>query len=103
IKSAMARQEPLPTLVFDEIDVGVGGRTAGVLGDKLGALSANAQLLWITHLPQIAGRADTHFYIDKQGGGERTITYVVPHSPDERVEELARMLGGAAVTQTVLQ
>lgn len=101
IKSAMARQEPLPTMVFDEIDSGVGGRTASVIADKLVSLSRTAQILCITHLPQIASRADAHFYIEKQEIGGRTVVAVSPLSSEERVEELARMLGGAEVTETV--
>ena len=103
IKSAMARQDPLPTMVFDEIDVGVGGRTASVIGDKLAALAKNAQILCITHLPQIAGRADSHYYIEKRITGDRTTVAVSPLLNGDRVEELARMLGGADVTETVLQ
>src|SRR5262249_5986417 len=103
IKSAMARQEPLPTMVFDEIDVGVGGRTASVIADKLSTLSRAAQILCITHLPQIASRSDAHFYIEKQDVEGRTVVAVTPLSAEERVEELARMLGGAEVTETVLQ
>ncbi len=103
IKSAMARQDPLPTMVFDEIDVGVGGRTASVIGDKLATLAKNAQILCITHLPQIAGRADSHYYIEKRVSGNRTTVAVSPLLDADRVEELARMLGGADVTETVLQ
>jgi DNA repair protein RecN (Recombination protein N) len=101
IKSAMARQEPLPTMVFDEIDSGIGGRTASVIADKLVRISRTAQVLCITHLPQIASRADRHFYIEKQEINGRTLVTVFPLSSDERVEELARMLGGTNVTETV--
>ncbi len=101
IKSAMARRDPLPTMVFDEIDTGVGGRTAGVIADKLSALARGAQVLCITHLPQIAGRGDTHLYIEKQVAGERTTVSVSPLSQDERIEELARMLSGAETTEAV--
>jgi DNA repair protein RecN (Recombination protein N) len=103
IKSAMARREPLPTMVFDEIDVGVGGRTAAVIADKLSALGGSAQILCITHLPQIASRGTSHFYIEKQVVGERTSVTVVPLSSTERVDELARMLGGTEITETVRQ
>lgn len=101
IKSAMARQEALPTMVFDEIDAGVGGRTAGVIAAKLSALAASAQIICITHLPQIASRAERHLYIEKQVVGERTLVGVERLSPDARVDELARMLGGAETTETV--
>jgi DNA repair protein RecN (Recombination protein N) len=103
IKSAMARQEPLPTMVFDEIDVGVGGRTATVIGQKLGALARSAQVLCITHLPQIASQGDTHLYIEKQVVGDRTTVALIPLSSQERVREIARMLGGDQNTDTVLK
>jgi DNA repair protein RecN (Recombination protein N) len=103
IKSAMARKEPLPTMVFDEIDVGVGGRTAAVIADKLSGLGSAAQILCITHLPQIASRGSSHFYIEKQVVGERTSVTVVPLNATERVDELARMLGGTDITETVRQ
>lgn len=103
IKSALARQEPLPTMVFDEIDVGVGGRTGSVIADKLAAISRTAQVLCITHLPQIASRGRSHFYIEKQVVGDRTVACVSPLSPEQRVDELARMLGGAEITETVRQ
>jgi len=103
IKSALARQEPLPTMVFDEIDVGVGGRTGSVIADKLAAISRQAQVLCITHLPQIASRGRSHYYIEKQVVDDRTIVCVSPLSPDERVDELARMLAGSEVTETVRQ
>ena len=103
IKSAMARQEALPTMVFDEIDVGVGGRTASVLADKMANLSKNAQILCITHLAQIASRGDTHFYIEKQTTKNRTTTSVVQLTPEQRVSEIARMMGGDSLTETVIQ
>jgi DNA repair protein RecN (Recombination protein N) len=103
IKSAMARQEPLPTMVFDEIDVGVGGRTASVIADKLAALSRAAQVLCITHLAPLASRGDRHFSIEKRVQGNRTTVVVTPLTPDERITELARMIGGTEVTETVLQ
>ena len=103
IKSAMAKQETLPTMVFDEIDVGVGGRTASVIADKLKGLSRSAQILCITHLAQLASKGDTHFLIEKRVEADRTATTVVPLDPDQRVAEIARMIGGAEVTDTVLQ
>ena len=103
IKSAMARQDPLPTMVFDEIDVGVGGRTASVIADKLARLSESAQILCITHLPQIASRADAHYQIQKRVKAGRTAVVVTPLLNGDRVEELARMLGGADLTDTALQ
>lgn len=101
IKSALARHEPLPTMVFDEIDVGVGGRTGSVIADKLATISEAAQVLCITHLPQIASRGRNHYYIEKQVVNDRAVVCVSPLTPGQRVEELARMLAGTDVTETV--
>jgi DNA repair protein RecN (Recombination protein N) len=103
VKSALARQEPLPTMVFDEIDVGVGGRTASKIAEKMVALAQNAQVLCITHLAQIASRGQRQYYIEKNVIGDRTSVRVVPLTPDERVAEVARMIGGEEVTPTVIQ
>ena len=103
VKSALARQEPLPTMVFDEIDVGVGGRTASKIAEKMVALAQNAQVLCITHLAQLASRGEHHYYIEKNVIGDRTSVSVIPLTPDERVAEVARMIGGEEVTQTVIQ
>lgn len=102
IKSVIASEERLPTLVFDEIDVGVGGRTAEVIADKLQVLSGNSQVVCITHLPQIASRPADHFQIEKQVSGGRTVVRVRRLSDEDRVEEIARMLGGAAPTETAV-
>jgi DNA repair protein RecN (Recombination protein N) len=90
-----------PGLIFDEIDAGIGGRAADVVGRKLRALGSAFQVLCITHLPQIAAYADTHFVIDKQVGNGRTVARVAELDESGRVEELARMLGGEAVTAGV--
>ena len=103
IKSAMARQDALPTMVFDEIDIGVGGRTASVIADKMAHLARSTQILCITHLAQIASRGTTHFSIEKQVVRDRTSVAVVPLTPEQRVTEVARMIGGATVTETVLK
>jgi DNA repair protein RecN (Recombination protein N) len=86
------------TLIFDEIDVGVGGRTAHVLGEKMAALARASQVLCVTHLPQIAGLADVHFTVEKSVVGERTVVGVRRLEGEERVDEVARMLGGAIAT-----
>lgn len=103
VKAALARQEALPTMVFDEIDVGVGGRTANAIADKMATLAKSAQILCITHLAQIASRGRHHYYIEKQVKANRTVVTVVPLSPDERVSEIARMIGGSSLSETVLQ
>ncbi|MHB0912179.1 MAG: DNA repair protein RecN [Armatimonadota bacterium] len=101
IKSVMS--DEMPTLVFDEIDVGVGGRTAEVIAEKLQGLAERAQVLCITHLPQVAcGRGD-HFGIEKELAGGRTVVRVRRLVEAERVEEIARMLGGSNPSQTAVQ
>lgn len=107
VKSALARKEPLPTMVFDEIDVGVGGRTATKIAEKMVTLAESAQILCITHLAQLASKGRHHFFIEKSvektDKGERTVVTVVPLTPEQRVAEVARMIGGEALTDTVLQ
>ena len=83
------------TLIFDEVDAGIGGRVATVVGQKLALLGERHQVLCITHLPQIASCGRTHYLIQKQARARRTVTSVQKLSPGERVEELARMMGGA--------
>jgi DNA repair protein RecN (Recombination protein N) len=91
-----------PGLIFDEVDAGIGGRVADVVGRRLRGLGAAFQVLCITHLPQIAACADTHFQIEKRVAGGRTLTSVRRLDDGGRVEELGRMLGGAGVSETVL-
>ncbi len=91
------------TLVFDEIDSGIGGRAAEAVGKKLKQLSRTAQVLCVTHLPQIASFADQHFVIEKHEVGGRTKTSVRPLDARERTEELARMMSGAKLTETSLK
>ena len=88
-----------PGLIFDEVDAGIGGRVADVVGRKLHALGSAFQVLCITHLPQIAAYADAHIQIDKRVDARRTATSVRRLDHEERVNEIARMLGGAAITE----
>ena len=88
------------TLIFDEVDAGIGGRVADVVGMKLRELGEEFQVLSITHLAQIAARATTHFHIDKSVRGTRTITSVARMEHEGRVDEIARMIGGAQVTES---
>jgi DNA repair protein RecN (Recombination protein N) len=98
------RKNPTPrTLVFDEIDIGIGGRAAEAVGQKLKALSRSQQVLCVTHLPQIAAFADQHFLIDKREDHGRTKTRVTLLEKSERTREVARMLSGAKVTDASLQ
>jgi len=102
--SAKRRKTQLPrTLVFDEIDIGIGGRAAEAVGQKLKALSRVQQVICITHLPQIAAFADQHFLIEKSEKRGRTQTGVRQIDPGERIEEIARMLSGAELTDTSLR
>lgn len=91
------------TLIFDEIDAGIGGRAAEAVGKKLKALSRTNQVVCVTHLPQIATFADHHYLIEKKRAGDRTRTTVRPITGNERTEEVARMLSGAKVTETSLK
>jgi len=93
----------IPTMVFDEVDSGVGGGVAEMVGRRLRELGANRQVLCVTHLPQVASLADQHFRINKVSDGKTTRTRVQELSRDERIEELARMLGGVEITRKTLE
>ena len=93
----------IPTMVFDEVDSGVGGGVAEMVGRRLQELGANRQVLCVTHLPQVASLADQHFRISKVTDGKSTRTRVSPLTQDERTEELARMLGGVEITRKTLE
>jgi DNA repair protein RecN (Recombination protein N) len=88
-------------LIFDEVDAGIGGRVADVVGARLRELGESFQVLCITHLPQIAARASTQFLIEKSVKGARTVTTVTALDSAARVEEISRMIGGASVTDAV--
>ena len=98
IRTLAAAGAPGKTLIFDEIDAGIGGRVADVVGKKLRAIGESFQVLCITHLPQIAAAGHAHFHISKRVVNGRTHTEVVRLDESQRVEELARMIGGAAPT-----
>jgi DNA repair protein RecN (Recombination protein N) len=91
----------VPTLIFDEVDTGIGGAVADVVGNRLQKLANRVQVLCITHLPQIAAYGATHFRIVKGVRRGRTVTEVARLTADEREEELARMIGGAEVSRAV--
>jgi len=93
LKNSLAQADPIPTLVFDEIDQGIGGRVGGVVGQKLWQLGRIHQVLCITHLPQLAAFGDQHFQVEKLVQDGRTTTQVHPLTGDERLLELAQMLG----------
>ncbi|MDJ0908356.1 MAG: DNA repair protein RecN [Woeseiaceae bacterium] len=93
----------IPTMVFDEVDSGVGGGVAEMVGRRLAELGADRQVLCVTHLPQVASLANQHFRISKVTDGKSTRTSVQPLGKDERIEELARMLGGVEITRKTLE
>ncbi len=101
IKAVLADSDDIETLIFDEIDTGISGRTAQSVSEKLNDIGKNHQVICITHLPQIAAMADSHYKIEKTVKGGRTVTEVTKLTADEEIEELARLLGGAAITQAV--
>lgn len=102
IKSVLADRDDIDTLIFDEIDVGVSGRTAQKVSEKLSMISKNHQVICITHLAQIAAMADAHYIIEKTTDGISTKTSILSLSETESIKELARILGGAVITDTVI-
>jgi len=94
IKNAFSEIEKAPCVVFDEVDSGVGGQTANMVGQKIKSISKNTQILCITHLPQIASLSDNHIYVDKIVEKNKTYTKIKILSLEERIKEIARMLGG---------
>ena len=100
---AAAEAGPARTLIFDEVDAGIGGRVATVVGRKLASLGDRFQVLCITHLPQIAACGRSHFQIEKRVQGRRTVTSVVRLNGEERVAEIARMMGGEAAGEKALE
>lgn len=102
LKAILAETESVETIVFDEVDAGIGGSVAEVVGKKLSALARHHQIVCITHLPQIAKFGDHHFRISKQVSGGRTRTFIDRLSAKDRIKEIARMLGGETITQATL-
>ena len=101
IKAILADRDQIETLIFDEIDTGISGRTAQKVSEKMALIGRCHQVICITHLPQIAAMADTHFEIEKHQKDNETITEIHPLEGDDSVRELARLLGGAELTQAV--
>lgn len=102
-KSILASQDEIDTLIFDEIDTGISGRTAQMVSEKMNVIAKNHQVICITHLPQIAAMADAHFFIEKNVIDNSTVTDIHLLDQEESIAELGRMLGGVEVTETVLQ
>jgi DNA repair protein RecN (Recombination protein N) len=103
LKVVLAATDAVPVLIFDEVDVGIGGKTADTVGKKLRQVARARQVLCVTHLPQIAAYADQHFRVEKREEDGRTATTVAVLVKNDRVREVARMLGGESVTDTSLQ
>jgi DNA repair protein RecN (Recombination protein N) len=99
----IVQDDSLPVIVFDEVDVGIGGGTAEIVGQLLNALGKKAQVLCVTHLPQVAAQGNHHFYISKQTEDGKTRTQVTVLDKEGRIKELARMLGGLKITEKTLQ
>jgi DNA repair protein RecN (Recombination protein N) len=99
LKKVLARTGSVGTIVFDEVDSGIGGATAEIVGQKLREVARHHQVLCITHLPQIACCGDRHYRVVKRVSGERTNTSVSLLSGEERLEEISRMLGGIELTE----
>jgi DNA repair protein RecN (Recombination protein N) len=102
IKAITAESGPVETMVFDEVDAGIGGEVAGVVGEKLAELSAANQVICITHLAQIARFGDHHYRISKAVDNGRTTATIKPLDEKGRIEETARMISGQAITDTTL-
>ena len=103
IKTVLADKEDTPTLIFDEIDTGISGITAGKVAEKMHVIGNSRQVICITHLPQIAAMADAHYLIQKEAKSNITKTEISCLGEQESVEELARLLGGAKVTGKILE
>ena len=103
MKNVLAEQDQVATLIFDEVDTGVSGRAAQKVAEKLRSVAKNKQVLCVTHLPQLAALANTHLLIAKEERQGRTYTSVTPLDLEGRKRELARIIGGANITETTLK
>jgi DNA repair protein RecN (Recombination protein N) len=99
LKSILSKVDEVPTLIFDEVDVGVGGRAGMVVGEKLWSISDLHQVICITHLPQVAAFGDVHYAISKAVSTDRTRTTITELDPEQRIEEIAAMLDGVPVSE----
>ena len=95
----MSESTRIPTLIFDEVDSGVGGGVAEIVGKKLRLLGRERQVFCVTHLPQVASQAHHHYRVEKSSRPDRTETEVIALGEKERLEEIARMLGGVKITE----
>ncbi|MGD0353024.1 MAG: DNA repair protein RecN [Dehalococcoidia bacterium] len=102
LKCALSEVDSIPILIFDEIDIGVGGRSGEIIGKKLWTLAQNRQVICVTHLPQIAAYADAHYQVHKEESGARTVSLLQPLEGEERTREIAVMLAGPQYTEVSL-
>ena len=102
LKGALAEADTIPVLIFDEIDIGIGGWSGEVIGRKLWELSRNHQVICVTHLPQIAAFADAHYNVSKKQAGDRTVSSIRTLEGEDRYREMAVMIGGAVFTANAL-
>ena len=102
LKGALSEVDNTPVLIFDEIDIGVGGRSGEIIGKKLWALARNRQVICVTHLPQIAAFADAHYNVHKHESGARTVSMLQPLEGESRTQEIAVMLAGPQYTEISL-
>ncbi len=100
IQVATSRIASVPTLIFDEVDSGIGGRVAEIVGRLLGQLGKDYQVLCVTHLPQVAAAADHQWRVSKSVVDGATVSAIAVLNDDQRIEEIARMLGGVKITET---
>ena len=98
LKKVILSDDIVDSLIFDEVDTGISGKTAEIVGKKLKSLAATRQILVVTHLPQIAAMSDVHFVVHKEKAGERTLTKVKKLNRQEKIHEVARMLAGEQIT-----
>ena len=103
INAILADKDQIETLIFDEIDTGISGRTAQKVSEKMAVIAMSHQVICITHLAQIAAMADHHFVIEKDASGKTTTTGIRPLEEEEEIAELARILGGVSITNTVVE
>lgn len=101
IKSVLLGKDPVGTMIFDEIDTGISGYTAGKVGTQLKRVAENRQVICVTHLAQIAAMGDTHLLIEEKAEGDRTFTSVSPLSYEDRINEIARIMSGAQMTENL--
>ncbi len=99
IKKVIAEEDEVPVMIFDEVDTGISGKTAEIVGKKLKSLASTRQILVVTHLPQIAAMSDVHFVVHKEKSGDRTQTRVKKLTRQEKIHEVARMLAGEQITE----